>query len=304
MAVVKVDLKEISREKNIPYSDVLWDYVAQDFLWRIGAGGLEEFLWLKKPDYETGERLSFYYIDGKSSRDIGSPDEMLRNIITEDAGINDRSDIVWSIAETVDSADGTSIGTNVGTSNSGNMYPVEKWSFVAKCDDIDVPFSIKIERISEENAGIPVGKYIEAMNRFHKNIHVNVYSPESILGEQIFEIMEKLELVSDMKPFASAYEILRDNSISGRHIVDIFKQKAQEKPKIVTMRRLEQIKGYRSYAYMKKRWNRYAKRTGIDTDWEDALDLILGFLEPVWTAFCNNEIFFDDWMPELGRFLG
>ena len=181
---------------------------------------------------------------------------------------------------------------------------MEKWSFLAKCDDIDVPFSIKIEWISEENAGIPVGKDIEAMNLFHKNIHINAYSPESILGEQIFEIMEKLELVSDMKPFASAYMILRDNSISGRHIIDIFKLKAQEKPKVVTMRRLEQIKGYRSYAYMKKRWNQYAKRNGIGTGWEDALDLILGFLEPVWTAFCSNEIFFDDWMPELGRFLG
>lgn len=295
MAVVKVDLKQISVEKNIPYSDGLWEYVAEDFLWRISAGKLEEFLWLKKPDYVTGERLLLYYVAGNNSKDRDPLDEILRNVIIEDAGINDRSDIVWSLAGDID---------HLSINNSGNSYPVEKWSFLAKCDDIDVPFSIKIEWISEENAGIPVGKDIEAMNLFHKNIHINAYSPESILGEQIFEIMEKLELVSDMKPFASAYMILRDNSISGRHIIDIFKLKAQEKPKVVTMRRLEQIKGYRSYAYMKKRWNQYAKRNGIGTGWEDALDLILGFLEPVWTAFCSNEIFFDDWMPELGRFLG
>ncbi len=303
MAVVKVDLKQISMEKNIPYSDVLWEYVAEDFLWRISAGKLEEFLWLKKPDYVTGERLLLYYVAGNNSKDREPLDEILRNVIIEDAGINDRSDIVWSLAGDIDHTAG-SVGTNLSINNSGNSYPVEKWSFVAKCDDIDVPFSIKIEWISEENAGIPVGKDIEAMNLFHKNIHINAYSPESILGEQIFEIMEKLELVSDMKPFASAYMILRDNSISGRHIIDIFKLKAQEKPKVVTMRRLEQIKGYRSYAYMKKRWNQYAKRNGIGTGWEDVLDLILGFLEPVWTAFCSNEIFFDDWMPELGRFLG
>ena len=303
MAVVKVDLKQISMEKNIPYSDVLWEYVAEDFLWRISAGELEEFLWLKKPDYVAGERLLLYYVSGNNSKDRDPLDEILRNVIIEDAGINDRSDIVWSLAGDIDHTAG-SVGANLSINNSGNSYPVEKWSFMAKCDDIDVPFSIKIEWISEENAGIPVGKDIEAMNLFHKNIHINAYSPESILGEQIFEIMEKLELVSDMKPFASAYMILRDNSISGRHIIDIFKLKAQEKPKVVTMRRLEQIKDYRSYAYMKKRWNQYAKRNGIDTGWEDALDLILGFLEPVWTAFCSNEIFFDDWMPELGRFLG
>ena len=300
---MKVDLKQISMEKNIPYSDVLWEYVAEDFLWRISAGKLEEFLWLKKPDYVAGERLFLYYVAGNNSKDREPLDEILRNVMIKDAGINDRSDIVWSLAGDIDHTAG-SAGANLSINNSGNLYPVEKWSFVAKCDDIDVPFSIKIEWISEENAGIPVGKDIEAMNLFHKNIHINAYSPESILGEQIFEIMEKLELVSDMKPFASAYMILRDNSISGRHIIDIFKLKAQEKPKVVTMRRLEQIKGYRSYAYMKKRWNQYAKRNGIGTGWEDALDLILGFLEPVWTAFCSNEIFFDDWMPELGRFLG
>lgn len=303
MAVVKVDLKEISREKNIPYSDVLWDYVAQDFLWRVNTGGLEEFLWLKKPHYETGERLSFYYVEGagrgSKGTDLPEMTKVLQNIMVDDVQTNDRSDIIWSMI-----SDNVPAHAEADGSAGIRADEVGRWSFMAKCDDIDVPFSIKIEWISEENAGIPVGKDIEALNRFHKDIHINVYSPESILGEQIFEIMEKLELVSDMKPFASAYEILIDNSISGRHIVDIFKQKAQERPKVVTMRRLEQIKGYRGYAYMKKRWNQYVKRTGIDVGWEDALDLILGFLEPVWTAFCNNEIFFDDWMPELGRFLG
>ena len=36
----------------------------------------------------------------------------------------------------------------------------------------------------------------------------------------------------------------------------------------------------------------------------DALDLILAFAGPVWNCLCDNEIFCDDWMPELGRFLG
>ena len=45
---------------------------------------------------------------------------------------------------------------------------------------------------------------------------------------------------------------------------------------------------------------------GIDANagWEETLDLILDFLTPVWSAFCNDEIFYDDWMPELGRFMG
>ena len=28
------------------------------------------------------------------------------------------------------------------------------------------------------------------------------------------------------------------------------------------------------------------------------------FMKPLWHAVCCDEIFFDDWMPELGRYLG
>ena len=49
------------------------------------------------------------------------------------------------------------------------------------------------------------------------------FSPESRLGEQLFEIMDKLELVSDMKPYGDAYEILKRYSVSGRQIIDILR---------------------------------------------------------------------------------
>ena len=70
------------------------------------------------------------------------------------------------------------------------------------------------------------------------------------------------------------------------------------------MHRLEQVYGYRSYAYMKRRWEQYCKRLTrqqrayANAGWEETLDLILDFLTPVWSAFCNVEIFYDDWMPE------
>ena len=41
---MKVDLRRISSEKNIPYSDVLWQYVTEDFLWRIDKAGLAPVL--------------------------------------------------------------------------------------------------------------------------------------------------------------------------------------------------------------------------------------------------------------------
>ena len=153
-------------------------------------------------------------------------------------------------------------------------------------------------------------KNIVFMNSFYGDADVCIFSPESRLGEQLFEIMDKLELVSDMKPYGDAYEILKRYSVSGRQIIDIFKVRAKNKPKTVSMHRLEQVYGYRSYAYMRRRWEQYCKRLTrqqrayANACWEETLDLILDFLTPVWSACCNDEIFYDDWMPELGRFLG
>ena len=56
---------------------------------------------------------------------------------------------------------------------------------------------------------------------------------------------------------------------------------------------------------MDKKWQQYEKRQGrAPEEWAEILERIMKFLGPTWKALCENEIFFDDWMPELERFLG
>ena len=79
---------------------------------------------------------------------------------------------------------------------------------------------------------------------------------------------------------------------------------AEHSPQVKKERRLEQVAGYRDYAYMRKRWDQYAKRHGaVSTSWENVLERILALVTPLWTCLCRDEIFFDDWMPELGRYM-
>ena len=131
------------------------------------------------------------------------------------------------------------------------------------------------------------------------------YSKESILAESLFEIMRKLELISDMSAYAEANQILKEYSISGRYILDEFIAMAEKEPKVVSMKRIEQISSYKSYGYMKKRWQQYERNHLTEReDWENVVTRIMSFMGPVWKALCQDEIFFDDWMPELERFLG
>ena len=56
---------------------------------------------------------------------------------------------------------------------------------------------------------------------------------------------------------------------------------------------------------MKKRWQQYEKiHLKEKEEWECVLNRIMTFISPVWKALCEDEIFVDDWMPELERFLG
>jgi len=88
-------------------------------------------------------------------------------------------------------------------------------------------------------------------------------------------------------------------------VLDELKVMGEKEPKVISMKRMEFISSYINYGYMKKRWQQYAKKNRNETEeWEIVMGRILAFLGPIWKALCENDIFFDDWMPELERFLG
>ena len=89
---MKVDFKKICEEYNMSYSDALWRYVSEDFLWRIRANNLEEVLWLTKPQFKVCERLTLYYVESRTSKKAGSPQEILDNKILGNKEVNSRSE--------------------------------------------------------------------------------------------------------------------------------------------------------------------------------------------------------------------
>jgi hypothetical protein len=68
--------------------------------------------------------------------------------------------------------------------------------------------------------------------------------------------------------------------------------------------RAEEIAGYVSYPYMKKRWEKYCRAAKYEScDWNKVCGTINAFLMPIWGSVCKKEVFFGDWMPDIGRFL-
>lgn len=276
--------KEKSQKENIALADILYGYAIEDIMQRISKSSVREYLWLTNENALGEEayrrkakiRLEFLYVE-KEKRF-----ELLEKELFSD---KKDSDIRWHCC--------------VNIKEKGAEF-----SLIGNFKEMQVPVSLWMDT-SQKSIKKAKEKKRSLFTDEKKNITYFSYAKESILAEEIFEIMKKLELISDMGCYDRANEILKNYSISGRYVLEDLKEMGEKAPKVLTMKRLQQVSDYKKYGYMKKKWQQYAKnRREQYDDWEIVIGRMEKFLAPIWTALCEDEIFFDDWMPELERFLG
>lgn len=294
-----------STKDQIPLSDILYGYAVENLMQRIEASSFWEYLWLTNEQAvgesayrkNTKERLEYIYIEsGKKNFQnhavAGQPFDhsvlalFLEEVFSQvDMRKEELADVEWEY--------------NVGEMGNG-VYLLLNGSYMG----MKVPITMRLD-VAHVNTQSPKKKELSLLFDRKRTCSYYIYSKESVLSESLFEIMRKLELISDMETYDTVNEILKSQTISGRHVVEDFLILGKKEPKVASMRRLAQMKSYRDYSYMKKKWKQYEKKhKEYSEDWEDVMDRLLAFLEPIWIALCEDEIFLDDWMPELGRFLG
>ncbi len=290
---------EKSEKEGIPVSDILYGVAVEDLLGRIEKSSFYEFLWLTDEQAvgieaykkKSKDRIEFLYVEsGKKnylSRAVAGQafDLDVLALLLEELFSEVDPEAQWEYM-VADSANGKSL--HLTYTHLGMQVPVSVY--------IRTTVVKTLKRKQKE---------LPRLLDERKHCTYLCYSKESILAESLFEIMRKLELISDMEAYAEANQILKEYSISGRYILEEFFAMAENEPKVKSMKRIEQIASYKNYGYMKKRWQQYERNHKLQKeDWESVVDRILKFQEPVWKALCEDEIFFDDWMPELERFLG
>lgn len=294
-----LDWVEKSEEKKIALSDILYGVAIEDLLTRIEKSSFRDYLWLTNEQSvgeeaykkKVKERLTFLYVEsGKKN--------YLSHAVAGDAMGEDVMELL--LKELFARNDMGSCWDYVVTdSGKGKMMAL---SFMHLGMQVPVQMDIRLTTMQSQKRKC---KELPLLLNERKHCSYLCYSKESILAESLFDIMRKLELISDMEAYAEANEILKEYSVSGRYILDEFVAMGEKEPKVISMKRLEQLSSYKNYGYMKKRWQQYERAHGKNKeDWENVLKRILSFLGPVWKALCENEIFFDDWMPDLERFLG
>lgn len=138
----------------------------------------------------------------------------------------------------------------------------------------------------------------------NRTVDVLTNPKEDELVKHLTEIIEKLELINDMDQYLYAYEILTAYPVNGRKVKDNLYRLLQEKNIVIDHTRIDMLKSYGDYTYMKRKWKvELRQKKKSEPGWSDVNICLINFLGPIWEAMENNVVFLGDWMPQLKRFL-
>lgn len=299
-------LKEISAREGLAFADALKGFAMEDVLRRIYDSDFREFLWLRSSDRigvtnyssRSDAVLEFYYVP--SDRYI--PEHKL---VAGQALSGDMEGFMRQQLFADASPEGLQWSVEACGKLQEELSQLQRidWKLRGRYHDLDMDLAMHVQALDGRELH-PQRMALPLLMEGNRPLTITVYAAENRLAVSFLEIMEKLELISDMKHYDVVNEILKSEVLGGRHIMEMLCGMTAAKPRILRRKRLEQLAGYRDYAYMRKRWEQYRRIHKLpEESWEEVMDRLLRFAEPIWTALCRNEVFLDDWMPGLSRFL-
>lgn len=248
--------------------EVLTGQVRHLVLERILKAGYQEKLWMKKKIEKDKIESHFIFYPAKDNQQ-----EMLENL---------RNLFQKEVMETKQLPISVEIK---------NRIPLE-----FEKEKYRIPFFIEVQPYKKVDM-YPAEEEVEKLKYFR-------FPTEEYIAQGFYEILNKLELLNNLSWYKEIYDIILVEAVDGRRVRDCF-GKLLESKKIPSLeKRLDTIKSYENYGYMKKKWKNEKKRqSGEFPEWNEVVSLLVTFFSPIFDAIIRDEIFFEDWMPQLGRYL-
>jgi len=291
-------LQEISKETGIPFSKVLGAVMLEEIVRLISESEYSKEFWLRNGNILTREnylrnlelKLEYDYVIQKPSKDLEglTPAELLSNITT-----HLKEEVFLGQKE-----------NNISMEVTMKVFPKNtRLDCVCTVEDMQVPVSVIFHYVQDERL-TPKKETISLLAFPKKEISYYCFQAESLLAEKYMEIITKLELIRNLKAYYDVYYLLEHESVDGRKVRDYIFEQCDAMKIAKDSSRMEMIKTYKNYTYMKKRWKVFLRSIHCkEPDWEQVMHRFISFFEPIWKAVIEDFIFFGDWMPELNRFL-
>lgn len=274
------NIKEKSKKSGIEFPNLLMHYIRCE-VYKILSGNSvgEKIVFLNEPILRTG---IFQKKDDMSVKVFVSPELKDGDLLHELGDSLSENGIILKKIKKIKS--GFELELSIGRYSTDmilefvriqddKVYPVRK-DIVCKADE-----SIKFE--------------------------ILLYPIECQAIDLISEIIKKLELINDMDVYYRLNQILEEEPLDGLKLSKEMEKRIESGEIKITPEKMKKLISYSKYKYMKNKWDRYQRvNNRKEPTWEKQQETLMKFLTPLWDSMSKGNIFIDNWMPELGRYLG
>ena len=294
--VDKLQLKAKSEELAIPYAQFLQGYMNEELVSIISKSTFSNVLWLKNDNVlgleackrRVEQRVNYYYKEDKKLRPMDgfTPGQKMDDFFR---------------AEFRDWLEGCY--KREGFKPTFEWIDEKNLNINIEYDRIHIPVILTLEVIKDDSC-YPMKAIYKRQLTGDDEITYLRFPTEESLAEHLFQVVKNLELINEMEHYLRIYEILKNSPVSGRKLSVRLKELCEKENVSVQKNIITLLQKYRDYTYMKRKWKSLLRRQHIEEpSWEEVMDELLLFFEPVWNTLCEEDFFLGDWMPELSRFL-
>ncbi len=171
-------------------------------------------------------------------------------------------------------------------------------------DGVTMPLILNYSENNEEIA--PEKISFEPKTISEPAADIFIYPAERRAARIMAGVLKSLEYTNDFGQFAELYDIASNVPCDGTLLFVSMEKALKEREVILTPGRRACFDTFSADRKMKKRWEQYKKRNELSVGWEDLLNELKVFFDPIFEVITSEEegkSFFGDWIPELGRYL-
>lgn len=126
---------------------------------------------------------------------------------------------------------------------------------------------------------------------------ISTYSLESTIAEKFDAILQRLEMTSRMKDFYDIYYLSKMFGFDGRKLQEAISETLQNRGTSYNRNSMQQIAGFVNDSEMVAKWKRALKDIkNPDLSFEEVVESIVNFLNPIWSKLVDEEEFFGEWI--------
>ena len=287
-ASVLTRLKNQSKEEGIPFQMVLQLFAQEEFLRKLSLSQYADNLILKGGMFI----YTLTEFDSRPTRDI---DFLIKNLHGSLENIEHIMRDICNISTGNDFITIEVLGTE--TISVDKKYPGVKTSFMGSIEKVRIPFSIDVG-IDDVIVPDPIKRMIITRLPDFVSPEVYTYSLESTIAEKFDAILQRMAGTSRMKDFYDIYYLSGIFDFEGEILIEAVKSTLVHRNRELPDDVFAEIEDFKNSDALNTQWKAFdpVKESGLLFD--DVLDRLIAFLEPIYQNILRETDFDKRWSCE------